>query len=47
VLAGISHQLDDLARQLGESEQQNPEGQAFISSDERPAVGDHALTEES
>jgi hypothetical protein len=47
ILAGISQQLDELARQLGTSEQASAAGQAFIGGDERPAVGEHALTDEA
>ena len=48
ILSGISRQLDDLARQLEILEQQSsPEGQPFIGQDERPAVGEQALSEDS
>jgi hypothetical protein len=47
ILTNISQQLNELAQQIGASEQPLPAGQAFIGEDERPAVGEHALTEET
>ncbi len=47
VLTGISQQLANLAEQLGTSESGTAAGQPFIGGDERPPVGEQALSDES